>query len=63
MVEIEYFGTNFNYKIYNSLGQLMATDKNVKDKTLVSLNEFNKGIYFIEVEIEDNLIRKKLILN
>ncbi len=62
-INIEYLGANFDYKIYNNLGQIMVIDKNIKNKIVVNLNEFNKGIYFVEVQIGKDLVRKKLIIN
>jgi hypothetical protein len=41
----------------------MVIDKNIKNKIVVNLNEFNKGIYFVEVQIGKDLVRKKLIIN
>lgn len=61
-VTIEYQGALFNYALYNNLGQLIVAKQNNQDKALVNLNEFAKGIYLVEVEIENEKIRKKLII-
>jgi len=67
-VTIEYQGATFNYVVYNNLGQLMVSNKNIQNKTTLNLNELSKGIYFIEAEIinygvEKNKLRKKLVID
>ncbi|MEO6302257.1 MAG: T9SS type A sorting domain-containing protein, partial [Bacteroidia bacterium] len=61
-VTIEYQGALFNYAIYNNLGQLIASDKDVQNSAVINLNEIARGVYLIEVEIGKDKVRKKLIL-
>jgi hypothetical protein len=49
--------------MYNNLGQLVASNKNNTSKAQINLTEFSKGIYFIEVEIGKDKLRKKLIID
>jgi len=62
-VVIEYANATFNYAVFNNLGQLIANAKNIQTKALLNVSEFNKGIYFIEVEIEKQKLRKKLLID
>ena len=62
-VTIEINGSVFNYTLYNSLGMLIANNKNINNKTQINLSEFSKGIYIIEIEIGKDKIRKKLIID
>lgn len=62
-VTIEFNGSQFNYTLYNNLGQLVANGKNNTHKALINLTEFSKGIYIIEIEIGKDKLRKKLIID
>ena len=62
-VIIEYVGATFNYVLYNNLGQVVANTKNNINKALVNVNDLSKGIYTIEVEIENQKLRKKLVID
>ena len=53
---------SFNYKLFTSLGQLVREVTNNLNQIKIDMNEFEKGIYFIEIEIGVEKIRKKLIL-
>ncbi len=59
---IDYKMGSYNYKIYSSLGQLLREVINNFNKIKIDVNEFEKGIYFIEIGNENETIRKKLIL-
>ncbi|MBA3683488.1 MAG: S8 family serine peptidase [Bacteroidetes bacterium] len=61
-VTIEYQGALFNYALYNNLGQLIATAQNNQNTASISLGQFAKGIYTIEVEVGKEKVRKKLIV-
>lgn len=63
VVTIECQSTNFNYALYNNLGQLLVSNKNNVNKTVIDLTDFSKGIYFITVEIGNQKHRKKLIID
>ena len=56
-------GATFNYVLYNNLGQAVANTKNNINKALMNVTELSKGIYIIEVEIENQKLRKKLIID
>ncbi|MDX2171817.1 MAG: choice-of-anchor B family protein [Bacteroidota bacterium] len=62
-VTVELQGTNFNYSVYNNLGQLLVINKNNVNKTVINLTDFSKGIYFIMVENGNQKIRRKLIID
>ena len=59
---IDYKMGSFNYKLFSSLGQLVREVTNNLNQIKIDMNEFEKGIYFIEIEIGVEKIRKKLIL-
>lgn len=48
------------YKIYNSTGQLMTTDK-FTEKTLVNIQNYAQGMYFIKIAFQDKILYKKII--
>ena len=59
---IDYKMGSFNYKLFSSLGQLVREVTNNLNQIKIDMNQFEKGIYFIEIEIGVEKIRKKLIL-
>jgi hypothetical protein len=59
---IDYKMGSFNYKLFTSLGQLVREVTNNLNQIKIDMNEFEKGIYFIEIEIGVEKIRRKLIL-
>ncbi len=59
---IDYKMGSFNYKLFSSLGQLVREVTNNLNQIKIDMNQFEKGIYFIEIEIGIEKIRKKLIL-
>jgi len=59
---IDYKMGSFNYKLFSSLGQLLREVTNNLNQIKIDMNQFDKGIYFIEIEIGIEKIRKKLIL-
>jgi choice-of-anchor B domain-containing protein len=59
---IDYPGNTFDYSIYNKLGQLISTGKNNRQKVSISLNEFAKGIYLVEIESEGIKTNQKIIV-
>ncbi len=62
-VTIEYQNVIFNYTIFNNLGQAVTERNNIQSKTVLNVSDFNKGIYFIEVDVAKTKIRKKIIIN
>jgi len=53
-------------RIINSLGDIVFID-NLENyigqyKKQINLNEYSKGIYFLEIQTNDGIINKKLIL-
>ncbi len=52
-----------NMKITNTLGQTIFSKMNSNNNEVVDLNDFAKGVYFIELSDERNLIVKKIIKN
>ena len=53
-------------RIINSLGDIVFID-NLENyigqyKKLINLNEYSKAIYFLEIQTNDGVINKKLIL-
>ena len=61
-VNIRFAGVEFNYTVYNNLGQLIVNKTNNQDVVSIDLSAFAKGIYLIEVEAGKDKIRKKLIV-
>ena len=60
---INFPGENFNYTLFTNEGQLINCVKNNHEKVEINLNEFLKGIYFLELEIGQEVLRKKIIIN
>lgn len=60
-INIEYNG-EFNYILYNNLGQIITENKNNSQLSTISLTNIAKGIYLIEVEIRNEKLRKKVII-
>lgn len=61
-VNISYTGVEFNYTVYNNLGQLIVNKTNNQELVKIDLSAFAKGIYLIEVETGKDKVRKKLIV-
>ena len=61
-VNIEFNGAPFDYTVFNNLGQIILFGKQVINKATINLNQFAKGIYFVEVESGNNKIHKKVVL-
>lgn len=49
-------------KIYNSLGQLMKSQISKSANSVLFVNEFPKGTYFISINIDNKIITKKVVL-
>jgi choice-of-anchor B domain-containing protein len=59
---VSHVGTYFNYRLYNQLGQLVLEKSNNQNTVFINLSELPKSIYTIEVETENALLRKKIIV-
>lgn len=50
--------------IYNQLGQMSISTKSINDmNTTLDVSHLNTGVYFIQIEIGQNVITKKIIKN
>jgi hypothetical protein len=49
-------------RIYNGLGELVLSVMLHSEKTVISLDNFKKGIYFLSVETNKNTITKKFVV-
>jgi len=61
-VTINYVGDEFNYSVYNNLGQLIDTKQHNLNKATINLTNYAKGIYVIEVSVGRETTHKKLIV-
>ena len=52
---------NYKLKIMNALGQIILTNK-VNSNITFDLNQFGKGVYFIELSNKNSLITQKVII-
>jgi len=52
---------NFKYQLVNSLGQVVSSG-NASYKTVVSVNELNKGVYFLRVSTGNQVETQKIIV-
>jgi serine protease len=59
---IEMSAAGFNYTVFNSLGQLILHAKAEQNKEEINLEEFAKGIYFVEVETPQIKIHRKILV-
>jgi hypothetical protein len=50
-----------NVKVFNSIGQLIFTGRN--DESYIDVSGFKSGLYIIELNAGNKLIRKKVIIN
>ncbi len=49
--------------VFNSIGEMVYRIKDYHVGNAIRLNELPKGLYFVQLNIEDNLVSKKLILS
>ena len=52
-----------NVRILNIIGQEVAQWNRVSNKKVISLDNYTNGIYLIELELDEQVVTKKLILN
>ena len=53
---------HYNVNIYNANGQLIKTELNLNNKSEISLNDINAGLYIIQINGKDNNTTQKLII-
>ena len=59
---IEGMNKSYNLSIYNSLGQVLYNEKNVNEASKrVDVSMFNRGLFFVRIESDGELITKKII--
>jgi len=57
-------GENMNIKVYDVTGKLIRSKSNVTDTNYeLNMSNISKGLYFLEVSIDNKRLVKKLILN
>lgn len=62
VLTIDYPGSVFSYTIYNIIGKLVSSNKNNQQKVSISVNEFPKGIYIVEIESGKTKTSQKIII-
>jgi subtilisin family serine protease len=53
----------FDLKLFNSLGQICFDEKNIINSKQINMSQYPQGIYYIEININHQKNRKKIILN
>lgn len=61
-VTVQFLGAQFNYTIYNNLGQLIDSKEHNLSVANINLNNYAKGVYLIVIEIGKQTLHKKLIV-
>jgi serine protease len=61
MITISYNGKKFDYTMYDNVGRLICSEKNVMNNAKIKVNEYAKGVYYIEVVSDGEKTRRKLI--
>lgn len=62
-VTIKCSGTDLQLNMYNNLGQIIINNKNIGSLTSIDLSEFASGVYLIEIKNQDQIFRKKLLVD
>ncbi len=55
--------TKANISVYNSIGKLILERKNVSNKDIINLANFNNGIYFVKITEKNTTLTKRILLN
>ena len=55
--------SNIRLNVYNAVGQLIFSQKQVADQTTLDLSAYSKGVYFIEIRSNEAVSTKRLVLN
>lgn len=50
-----------NIKVFDPIGRLVLQQSNFNFANQLSLNKLNKGVYFLDIQVEDFTVRKKII--
>ena len=59
---IDFPGLEFDYQLYNDLGQLLKENRNNSNFALVDVGDFAKGIYIITISRQGAKTQKKLVI-
>ncbi len=62
VLHIDYTGASFDYYMYNKAGQFICGNKNNLKNVTLSLTEFPKGMYSIEIVTQKDKIIRKIII-
>jgi choice-of-anchor B domain-containing protein len=62
LLTIEQVGSTFNYKLYDRLGRLVILGEQLQNKAQLRLEGVAPGIYFLEVETGQQVLRNKIII-
>jgi len=62
LLNIDCDGAPFDYAVHDQAGKLLISQKNNLNKTSVSLSEFPKGIYTIELHTKEKKLSQKIII-
>ena len=62
-VQIE-FGTLQveNIQVYNTLGELLIEEVNPMNNSTIDLGQFNKGVYIINLRIEEGIVTRRVVV-
>jgi len=61
-IDLSRFDTVNSVKIYNSLGQIVFVDNNVKNNKIdIELNSSYKGMLYVSIKLKNGIITKKLL--
>lgn len=61
MITVSYSGKKFDYTVYDNVGRLICSEKNVMTTVKIKVSEYAKGVYYIEVVSDGEKTRRKLI--
>ncbi len=61
-IRIKCRGNDLQLNMYNNLGQIIINNKNIGSLTSIDLSEFASGVYVIEIKNQDQIFRKKLLV-
>jgi hypothetical protein len=62
VIYIEYTVTVFSITIYNQLGQVVLIKSRQELSTELNVNDFSRGVYYVELVSENKTFRKKFVL-
>ena len=50
-------------KMYNNLGALVYSNNNKKQQYKIDVSSFSQGLYYVNIQLADAIIRKKIVVN